>query len=146
MSAIQRLLKSSGDTARNRVIANPAPSGVLVVTADVGFYSGALHAACAHQLRADWVRSLGRAVEQVANASVVLYDADLPDVTWDLAFVLLNPAPERRRLLLAARAVDEELWRSVLLRRGYDVVPRAAGSDELSRALRFACLSLQVKD
>ena len=146
MSVIQRLLTSTGQTNRNPVTIKPASRAVLVVTADVTFYSGALHAACAHQLRADWVRTLGRAIEQAANASIILYDADLPDVTWDLAFVLLNPPPEDRRLVLAARTVDEELWRSVLQHRGYDAVPRSAGSQELSRILRFACLSLRVKD
>jgi hypothetical protein len=43
--------------------------------------------------------------------------------------------------LLAAPSIDEELWKNVLSRHGYDVVERTASSEQLGRVFRFAWLS-----
>jgi hypothetical protein len=56
----------------------------------------------------------------------------------------MNAVPNYRRILLAAPSIDEDLWREVLVRHGYDVVKRSAGSEELKRIFRFAWLSLQT--
>jgi hypothetical protein len=55
----------------------------------------------------------------------------------------LSAAASHARILLAAPRIDEDLWRAVLRRRGYDVLAKSAGSEQLKRELRFAWLSLQ---
>jgi hypothetical protein len=121
---------------------------VLVITADTGFYSGVLHAACSNDWRIRWARTLGRAIEicKLEHTPVVVYDSNLPGAEWGWAFDLLNAIPYGRRILLASQSSNEELWMKVLDRRGYDVVPRSAGHEELARSMRFAWLSLFAQE
>lgn len=76
------------------------------------------------------------------SSPIVIYDSNLPGVEWGWAFDQLSAVPSRPRILLAAPSIDEELWRNVLHRHGYDVVERAASSEHLGRVFRFAWLSL----
>jgi hypothetical protein len=46
-------------------------------------------------------------------------------------------------VLLASPRVDEDLWRTVLRLRGYDVMARTANSEQFRRELKFASLSLR---
>jgi hypothetical protein len=119
---------------------------VLAVTADLCFYSGVLNAACSAQWRTEWARTLNRAAEICRSKSppIVIYDSDLPGTEWGRAFDQLSAVPNRPRILLAARGIDEELWRSVLRHHGYDVVERTASSEQLGRVFRFAWLSLSA--
>jgi hypothetical protein len=73
---------------------------------------------------------------------IVIYDSNLPDVDWEWAFERLSALPSQPRILLAAPSIDEELWRNVLRCHGYDVVERAASSEQLGRVVWFAWLSL----
>jgi DNA-binding NarL/FixJ family response regulator len=87
-----------------------------------------------------------RAIEVYRPESmpIVIYDVNLPGIEWSRAFDRLRAVPNRPRILLAATRIDEELWRKVLQRQGYDIVERSAGSEELTRALHFAWLSLHT--
>jgi len=73
----------------------------------------------------------------------VIFDRNLPNVDWRRALDQLSAAASNGRVLLAAPEVDEDLWRLVLRRHGYDVLVRSADTEQLKRELRFAWLSLQ---
>ncbi len=145
LGLIQRFFACPGSPATAEIPANKGRRPrVLAVTADLGFYSGVLSAASAARCRTDWARTVSRAVEigRVKSPPIVIYDSNLPGVDWRCAFDRLGALPSRPRILLAAPAIDEELWRSVLRRQGYDVIERAANSEQLEREFRFAWLSL----
>jgi DNA-binding response OmpR family regulator len=117
---------------------------ILTVTADVNFYSGVLSATQSCGWNAEWARSLKRAVEICRSrlTPIVIYDRNLPDVDWRRALDQLSGAAYDARILLATPDVDEDLWRMVLHRHGYDVLARSANAEQLERELRFAWLSL----
>jgi hypothetical protein len=119
---------------------------VLAVTADIAFYAKVLNAATSARWRTDWARSMRRAVEICGRkpVSIVIYDGNLPGVGWQWAFDRLFTVAYLPRLLLAADSVDENLWRDVLSRHGYDVVERSANPDHFRRVFRFASLSLAL--
>jgi hypothetical protein len=145
LGLIQRLLSPPPDRtvtqARENKIHKPR---VLAVTADLCFYAGVLSAASSAHWRTDWARTLNRAVEicRLKSPPIVIYDSNLPGVDWRSAFDRLSAVPNHPRILLAAPSIDEELWDNVLRRHGYDVVERAANSEQLERVFRFAWLSL----
>jgi len=117
---------------------------VLAITADVNFYSGVLSAAESCGGKAEWARSLKRALEvcRSRQTPIIIYDRNLPDVDWRRALDQLSGAPYDLRILLATPDMDEDLWRMVLHRHGYDVLARSASAEQLERELRFAWLSL----
>ena len=117
---------------------------VLIVTADLCFYSSIVNAAARLNWRTELARTARRALEihESELARIVVCDRDLPDVDWCWLFENLAAAGPRSRLLLASRHVDETLWRRVLACHGYDAIERAATSAELSTTLRFAWASL----
>jgi DNA-binding response OmpR family regulator len=117
---------------------------ILAVTADVNFYSGVLSATRSCGWNAEWARSLKRAVEICHSrlTPIVIYDRNLPDVDWRRALDQLSGTAYDVRILLATPDVDEDLWRMVLHRHGYDVLARSASAEQLERELRFAWLSL----
>ena len=117
---------------------------IVTVTADVNFYSGVLSATRSCGWNAEWARSLKRAVEICRSrlTPIVIYDRNLPDVDWRRALDQLSGTAYDVRILVAAPDVDEDLWRMVLRRHGYDVLARSASAEQLERELRFAWLSL----
>jgi len=144
LGLLQRLLAPSPDRRVTEIIGNNSHPRVLAVTADIVFYAGVLSAASSAQWRTEWARTFNRATEicRLKSPPIVIYDSNLPGVDWEWAFERLSTLPNRPRILLAAPSIDEELWRNVLRRHGYDVVERAASSEQLGRAFRFAWLSL----
>jgi hypothetical protein len=142
LGLIQRFLcpRSPGIT---EITENNGHPRVLAVTADIGFYAGVLNAASSARWRTEWARTLNRAIEISRSKSpqIVIYDSTLPGVEWGSAFDQLISVPGHARILLAAPSIDEELWRKVLRRHGYDVVERAANSEQLGRVFRFAWMS-----
>lgn len=141
---IQRLFAPPAESANKEITIPNLRPGVLAVTADIRLYAGVLHAASSVHWQADWARSLGRAIEicRLESTPIVIFDSNLPGVEWGWAFDLINAVPRQRKILLAAATIDEDLWRKVVLRRGYDIVATSAGSEELKRVFRFAWLSL----
>lgn len=129
------------EPARSRV--RPRPH-VLTVTADVAFYAAVLGTGTDSRWRIDWVRSLRRAIETCRGKviPVVIYDTKLPYVDWRRALDCFAAVPHPPKVVLAAPSVDEDLWRDVLDRRGYDVMERSASSAGIRRILRFAWLAL----
>ena len=129
---------------------DPAP-GILAVTADMAFYTCVRNAANAWGWNVEWANSLSRGLDicRAHSIRIVIYDRDLPDVDWCYAIERLNGVAVESRILLAAPEISEDLWRTVLRRHGYDVLTRAATSEQMKRELRFAWLSLcepQVRD
>ena len=118
---------------------------ILTISADVSFYTWVLGAANSWGWRAEWVRSVKRGVEICRSeyTPIVIYDRNLPNVDWRRALDQLSMAASTSRVLLAAPEVDEDLWRLVLRRHGYDVLARSADAEQLKRELGFAWLSLQ---
>jgi DNA-binding response OmpR family regulator len=119
--------------------------GILAVTADLGLYSCILNAACASGWTAEWAASVDRALAVCSSKAIriVVYDSNLPYSDWHSGLRRLartSPAP---RVLLASPLVDEDIWRTVLRLRGYDVLARSANSEQFRRELRFASLSLE---
>jgi DNA-binding response OmpR family regulator len=134
------------NSLRNKFPAETAyRPGILALTADLGFYSSVLSAACSHGWSAEWASSMDRALEICRSRviRILIYDRSLPSVDWHYGMDRLGAAASQARILLAAPRIDEDLWREVLRRRGYDVLARSAGSEQLKRELRFAWLSLQ---
>ena len=121
-------------------------TGILTITADLRFYSSILSAAYSYGWSAEWANSMNRGLEICGSRviRIVIYDRSLPHVDWQYALDHLSSAASQARILLAAPEVDEDLWRTVLRRRGYDVLARSANPEQLKRELRFAWLSLQA--
>jgi hypothetical protein len=144
LGLIQRLIGPPPGRGVTESTENNRHTRVLAVTADIGFYAGVLSAASSAQWRTEWARTFNRATEicRLKSPPIVIYDSNLPGVDWEWAFERLSTVPNRPRILLAAPSIDEELWRNVLRRHGYDVVERAASSEQLGRVFRFAWLSL----
>jgi DNA-binding response OmpR family regulator len=144
-SLIQRLLASPTACGFTEIAEPDCHPGVLAITADIRLYSGILNACGSARMRTEWARSLTRAIEICRGkpTPIVIYDGNLPDVEWGSAFDRLTLVSNHSRILLASSSIDEDLWRTVILRHGYDVVERSASSDELRRVLRFAWLSLE---
>jgi DNA-binding response OmpR family regulator len=119
--------------------------GILAITADLRFYSCVLSAACSWGWSAEWASTMNRGLEVCGSGliQIVVYDRNLPHVDWRYALDRLNATASQSRIILAAPRVDEDLWRMVLSRHGYDVLKRSANSEQLKRELRFAWLSLQ---
>jgi len=140
---IQRLFAPSPTRGIAGVACNNGEPRVLAVTADLCFYSGVLNAATSARWRTEWARTLDRALElyRLKSPPVVIYDGNLPGVEWGWAFDRLSAVAGHARILLAAPSIDEELWKNVLSRHGYDVVERTASSEQLGRVFRFAWLS-----
>jgi DNA-binding response OmpR family regulator len=118
--------------------------GILAVTADLGLYSCILNAACSSGWTAEWAASVSRALAVCASKPIriVVYDSNLPYIDWRSGLRQLAGAESSPRILLASPRVDEDLWRTVLRLRGYDVLARSANSEQFRRELRFASLSL----
>jgi len=119
--------------------------GILAVTADLGFYSCILNAAYGSGWKAEWAGSVSRALRVCSSKTIriVVYDSKLPYSDWRVGLRQLAGADSRPRILLASPHVDEDLWRTVLRLRGYDVLARSANSEQFRRELRFASLSLE---
>lgn len=144
---MQRLLGRSPVGGVTGTVRNNRHPRVLAITADLGFYSGVLSAATSAGWRTEWARTLNRATEicRLKSPPIVIYDSKLPGVDWEWAFECLSSVPNRPRMLLAAPSIDEDLWRNVLRRHGYDVVERSAGSDQLGgRFDSRGCLFLRL--
>lgn len=141
---IERLFIPPAEAESTKITRTNVRPGVPAVTADIRLYSGVLHAASSVHWQAEWARTLGRAIEicRLESTPIVIFDNNLLGVEWGRAFDLIDAVPNHRRILPASPSIDEDLWRKVVLRRGYDIVGRSAGSEELKRVFRFAWLSL----
>ena len=117
---------------------------VLIITADLCFYSSVLYSLTRNGWRSYWARTLDMALPLCHSAAtpIIIYDQNLPGPDWHRAFYDIRSVTTGARLILAADSVDEQLWKDVLYRGGYDVMHRCAASDDLRRNIRFAWLSM----
>lgn len=141
---VQRMVAApdSPRTADSLVV--DSDPGILAITADLRFYSSVLSAACSWGWSAEWATSLTRGLEicESRPIRIVIYDRNVPAVDWRYALDRLRASAATARVLVAAPRIDEDLWRTVLRRHGYDVLARTATSAQLRRELRLAWLSL----
>jgi len=146
-SRIQQLLAAPSESGIAALRESRLEPGVMALSADVGFYAKVLSAANPFGWRTVWARWLERAIDvyKPGSTPIIVYDVSLPGTDWIRAFDRLCTLPGNPRILLASVRVDEEVWRIVLQRHGYDVVPRSSSPEELMRALHFAWLSLQPR-
>ncbi len=137
VNAVCRFFRSSG--------AGTARPGIVAVSADLSFYSRILAGACSWGWSAEWANSMNRAVEicRSKDVQIVIYDRNLPRIDWRVALDRLQAVAPDARILMASTEIDEDFWRGVLRRRGYDVMARTANWEQVKRELRFAWLSLQ---
>jgi DNA-binding response OmpR family regulator len=144
-SRILSLLSPHSDLEVTRLM-EPVHPCVLAITADIGFYGTVMSAANSLGWRTVWARWLDRAIEiyRPELMPIAIYDIDLPGNEWSRALHQLNDRPNPPCILLAARQVDEELWRNVLQGHGYDAVERSARPAHLARVFHFAWLSLRT--
>jgi CheY-like chemotaxis protein len=145
-SRIQRLFAPPSDLRIMGLKECNLRPGVLAITADIAFYAQVLSATSSLGWRTEWARWMERAIEVYRPESmpIVIYDVNLPGIEWSQAFDRLRAVPNHPRILLAATRIDEDLWRKVLQRQGYDIVERSASSEEFTRVLHFAWLSLHT--
>jgi hypothetical protein len=117
--------------------------GVLAITSDDRLYYMLLSASIDLHWKITWARTLERALElcRLSPIPLVIYDERLPGIDWREALPGIVGLPDRPAILLAASAVDEEIWELVLRCRGYDAVERSSGSQEWRRELWFAWIS-----
>jgi len=141
---IQRMAARLRVPGAFRPVGPDGQPGILAITADLGFYSCVSNAVCDWGWSAEWASSIHRGLDVCRSRPmrIVVYDRNLPDVDWRYALDRLSAVRSQPRILLAAPRIDEDLWRMVLHRRGYDVLSRSASAEQLRRELRFAWLSL----
>jgi hypothetical protein len=113
---------------------------LLAITSDDRLYYLLLSASIDLGWKITRARTMERAFELCCSqpAPLVIYDERLPGVDWREALPGVIGFPGHPAVLLAASEVNEEIWESVLRCRGYDLVRRAAGSEEWKRELWFA--------
>jgi len=123
-----------------------ARPGIVAISADLNFYSRMLAGACSWGWSADWANSMNRAVEicRSKHVQIVIYDRNLPCIDWRVALDRLRAVVPEARILMASTEIDEDFWRRVRRRRGYDVMARTASWEQVKRELQFAWLSLQA--
>jgi hypothetical protein len=116
---------------------------VLAITSDDRLYYLLLSASIDLGWKITRARTIERALELGCSqpTPLVIYDERLPGAEWREALPGLTGFPDQPAVLLAASEVSEEIWESLLRCRGYDLVLRAAGSEEWKRELRFAWLA-----
>jgi hypothetical protein len=124
----------------------PRQPAVLAITSDDRLYYLLLSASIDLRWKISRARTIERALELCRSqpTPLAIYDECLPGVDWREALPGVTGFPDHPVVVLAASEVNEEIWRSVLRYRGYDLVRRAAGSEEWKRELRFAWLATQL--
>jgi DNA-binding response OmpR family regulator len=142
---LDRMISGPRDLLRP-IFSTPADRPpVLAITADLRLYASVLSAADSFGWGLQWARTISRGVETCWSMRhpIVIYDRDLPNVDWRCALDLLIETASHGRVLLAASSVDEDLWRIVLRRHGYDVLSKPVHAEQVRRDLRFAWLSMR---
>jgi hypothetical protein len=113
---------------------------LLAITPDTRFFSSLLFTATPNGWLVRWARSVTAAKEILACRAipVILYDWYSASEDWAIAIERLKLIPEDPCIVLAARGVDEYLWRRALNLRVYDVVSRSGQVKHLVATLEFA--------
>jgi hypothetical protein len=130
--------------ARHRQSAATRTAGtqyeLLAITPDTRFFSSILFTATPHAWTVRWARSVNGAKGILARRTipVILYDWYCAADDWATSIERLKLIPEDPCIVLAARGVDEDLWRRALNRRVYDVVSRTGQVGHLVATLEFA--------
>jgi DNA-binding NtrC family response regulator len=132
---------NSGDLLTRR--RQPPPGAkyeLLAITPDDRFYSSLAYTTAPHGWVVRWARSVNGAMGILACRSipVILYDCYNAGEDWTTSIERLKLIPGDPCVILAARGVDEDLWRQAIARRVYDVVCRNLQSGHLIATLQFA--------
>jgi hypothetical protein len=113
---------------------------LLAISPDTCFFSSLVHIAAPYDWEVRWTRSIKGAVDILANGSapVVIYDCCSATEDWSTSIARLMLLPDAPCIILAARLVDEELWRQAINQHVYDVVCRSGHNQHLIATLEFA--------
>jgi DNA-binding NtrC family response regulator len=113
---------------------------LLAISPDTRFFSSLVHVAAPYDWEVRWARSINGAVDILANGSapVIIYDCCSATDDWSMSIARLMLLPEAPCVVLAARQVDEELWRQAINHHVYDVVCRTGHYQHLLATLEFA--------
>lgn len=138
------LFESAGDSSRRRRSAAGRTTGteyeLLAITPDTSFFSSLAFNGTPHGWKVRWARSVSAAMGILAcrTIPVILYDWCSADEDWATSIERLRLIPEDPCIVLAARGVDEDLWRRAIGLRVYDVVCRTGELGHLVATLQFA--------
>jgi hypothetical protein len=130
--------------ARHGQKSTPAPLPrryqLLAISPDTCFFSSLAHIASPYDWEVRWTRSVNGAINILANglAPVIIYDCCSAAEDWSASIAHLMLLPEPPCIILAARQVDEDLWRKAINQRVYDVVGRTGHDQHLIATLTFA--------
>jgi len=83
-------------------------------------------------------REEARTVLDKVKAPVILCDRDLPGNGWRATVEDLASSPQHACIILVSGVVDTYLWNEVVLKGGFDVLPKPLREDEVVRAVRLA--------
>ena len=113
---------------------------LLAITPDTRLYSSLQYAANQQGWTVRWASSLNVALTILGcrTIPVVLYDSCAGLEDWTEAVDRLKMLPDNPCVVLAARKVNENLWRYAIGLRAYDVVCRTGKPEELFATLGFA--------
>jgi DNA-binding NtrC family response regulator len=120
----------------------PAPRRpeVLAISPDTRFFSSLLQATAPYNWTVRWARSINAAMDILATRTiaVIIYDCYSPADDWSGSIARLKLTPEDPCIVLAARHVNEELWRLATGNNVYDLVCRTGHYEHLIATLQFA--------
>ncbi len=113
---------------------------LLAISPDARFFSSLVHIAAPYDWEVRWTRSIHGALDILANGSapVIIYDCCSASEDWSRSITRLMMLPDAPCIILAARQVDEELWRQAINQHVYDVVCRTEHNQHLIATLEFA--------
>jgi DNA-binding NarL/FixJ family response regulator len=112
----------------------------VVITGDETFYSRLRRIADDCRWRLVRAESIEEAEMLIGRkpTPLVVYEGDAGNGNWRFALRRLTDLPPHPCVLLASAVADENLLREVMRNSGYDILPKAASSERLVRALNFA--------
>lgn len=112
----------------------------VVITADDAFYAQLRHIADERGWRVARAESIEKAETLIGHkpTPLVIYEGEAGNGNWRFALRRLNNLPTHPCVLLASAVADENLLREVMRNSGYDILPKAASSEKITRALNFA--------
>jgi DNA-binding NarL/FixJ family response regulator len=112
----------------------------VVITGDETFYTRLRRIADERRWRLARAESIEETEMLIGRkpTPLVVYESDSGNGNWRFALRRLNDLPPHPCVLLASAVADENLLREVMRNSGYDILPKAASSEKLVRALNFA--------
>ena len=139
-----RWVERLGFGAKNRTASSLDQSAsavrLLAITSNDRYYATLVDIASSSGWEIRRAGTVQEALEllHTAHVPLILFDWDENGDNWRDGVKRLGAAPSHPCVLLVARFIDDNLRQEVLRFRGYDVLPRSAGPEEIVRMIQFA--------